>query len=330
MAATAAALSAVSAKSALAACARSTNSATAGTAPASASGGSRPGSGSGSGATAISRSARMCSGSRLVARMARFGQAASRAAMSERGPKHLLAVVEHQQEPAVPQVPDDGLPQRRRPAASRTPSAVAMVGTTRAGSVSGERSTKQTPSAIAVQRLGGDRLGQVGLPRAARTGERHEADIVLRQKVGERGHLGLPADQARGGKRERRQWRGLGSPSGCGRHLGARHGEEPGAIVLPEPEGVGEHAHRLQPRRPVHAPLQIAERPHAHPRAFGQLLLGEGRRRAVPPQEIAEAGKIACCHASLVPTLMHVTLPRRGSMRIVAPGQQVRLLTFCR
>src|SRR5215212_4945247 len=70
----AAALSAVSAKPALAACARLTKSATAATSANSANGGSRPGSGSVRGATAISRSARMWSGSRLVGRIDEWGE----------------------------------------------------------------------------------------------------------------------------------------------------------------------------------------------------------------------------------------------------------------
>ena len=99
-----------------------------------------------------------------------------------------------------------------------------MAGTTRYGSVIGAKIDKEDTVRVAIHYLGSDRLCQVGLPRPAGTGEGHEADIVLRQEVGQRRHLGLPPDQACGRKRERRRHGRASARRGYGRHLRARRG----------------------------------------------------------------------------------------------------------
>ena len=74
------------------------------------------------------------------------GQAASSAGDPRRRLDHLLEVVEHQQEPAFAERGGERLGPGGMPGASRTPSAWAIAGRTRAGSRSGARSTKTTPS----------------------------------------------------------------------------------------------------------------------------------------------------------------------------------------
>ena len=175
---------------------------------------------------------------------------------------------------------------------SRTPRAAAMVGMTRAGSVSGGEIDKANTVGIPIPRHGGNCLGQLSLARAAGTGEGHEPDIFLRQEAESAAtSSSRPIRRVGGSGRSVREDEPLGTGDARTSPSGRAAVRRIGALVLPEPEGLGEHAHRLQPWRAVHAPLQIAERPHTHPRALGQLLLGEGRRRAVPPQQIAEAGK---------------------------------------
>ena len=148
---------------------------------------------------------------------------------------------------------------------------------------------------VVVPPPGGDRQCQAGLPvppgpvsvtswTSSRARRSASAVTRLPGRSGGWGDAGAPpsgAESIRSG--------------GPGAHVRARHGEEAGPIVLTEREGLSEQAHRLQARCAMHAPLQVAQRAHAQPGALGQRLLGEGCRRAVPSQELAEAEQITWC-----------------------------------
>ena len=62
------------------------------------------------------------------------------------------------------------------------------------------------------------------------------------------------------------------------------------AIIRRQGKGVDEALHGVRVGA-AQALLQIAKAPHAQPSPLGQLLLGEPRRRALPPEQLTERGR---------------------------------------
>ncbi len=93
--------------------------------------------------------------------------------------QHLLAVVEYQQETALPQMPEDGFPRRLVSGFAHTEcGGNSRHDEGRIGNWS--QIDKEDAVRVVIHHLDSDRLCQVGLPRPARTGEGDEANVILR------------------------------------------------------------------------------------------------------------------------------------------------------
>ena len=299
-----AAFSAVSAKSGLTACARSTKSATAGMLRQRRVNGGRPARpGSGKGGTGILALAaqaqrRPAGGQDRQLRAGRQQVGDAGAASSTCSKLSSTSSSRCAREDARPASSSSGWP-----AVSRTPSAAAMVGTTRAGSVSGARSTKKTPSGKrrAPRRRppgpGGScrcRPGRSGSPAARsslRAARRTSAtsSLAADEGVGWRRQVVRVAGQ-RAQRRELRpavRVRGPGrpAPAPAGRAAGAaevaqRHvpaGRSLGQLLRPSRSaGSGRHA-----RRPASATRRLRREP------------GSRRHAARPPRRAAPCAPAA-------------------------------------
>ena len=109
------------------------------------------------------------------------------------------------------------------------------------------------------------------------------------------GNITLPPDQ-----RARRQWK-TATMTITGRHASwpGRLGQE-SVILRGQLQDLEQPLDRV-PVRPVQAPFQVPQAPHAQLGTLGQLLLGQTRRPAVPPEQLTEQGRLvrACRHRCL-------------------------------
>ena len=204
------------------------------------------------------------------------------------GGEHPLAVVEDEQQPLGRE--EGG--QRLRGAAvrriSRTPRAAAIVGTTRSGSVSGERSTKTTPSGKSSTIPTATAMASRVLPDPPGPVRVTSRTSSLRKEGAERRDFRLAPDQA--GQRDRhRAGGGLAGPRAAPGHTAGRAAARSAArSSVAERERVGQQPHGLQPGRLPQVALQVADAAHAETGALGQLLLGEGGGGAQAAEEVAE------------------------------------------
>ena len=264
----------------------------------------------------------MCSGSRLVARITRFWQAASSAATSAAAASDLLAVVQHQQEPALPQRAAEGLPQRLPvPSRARRAPSRWSAGRARDRSAARDRRSRRhrdsgprTPAATASARW------VLPVPPAPVSVTRRTSSCARRSQ-----------SAATSASRPIRRVGGSGSEaSGAGRSGSADtaadrrracRGEQGGAIGLRSRPRASASMRTVSSRgarcTPRSRSLMAA---HAQPRALGQLLLGEGRRGAQAAQQIAERRR--SCRSSPPCLLARPPAQGRAPMcpRIVADG----------
>ena len=185
------------------------------------------------------------SGARLVASTTRRGHAARRSDTTLRGAEHMLAVVQHQQEPLLPEVARQASasgsaratparPARARPPAGPAqdrPAAPARRATPRRGRRPARRAPRRPPQ------------GEAGLAHAPRPGQGQQAYPVSGEPLPQRSHLRAPG---------RRSW--SAGPADCAGPAAPAHppARGPGrrgqgrAFPGRQPQGLGQQAQRVR------------------------------------------------------------------------------------
>lgn len=117
-----------------------------------------------------------------------------------------------------------------------------------------------------------------------------------------RGDCSFASDEAGQGER---QVGGDGeSTTLCRRLLGwivqsLRSGLEGGTLCLCQAQRLAQQGHGATLGQATHAPLQVADAPHAQMRPLRQLLLRQAHRPAVALQQVREGGRwCACAHTA--------------------------------
>ena len=168
----------------------------------------------------------------------------------------------------------DSVSRRGWPATSRTPRAAAMVGTTRSGSVSGERSTKTTPSGKASPISTATAIASRVLPVPP-------APVKVTNRTSSRCRIARRASIS--ASRPMRRVKGIGTERSAGltrsaaprRKMAGRAAASNAARAsCSDLQGVGQHAHGFQPRGGTGAALQVADAAHAE----------AGSARPAPPE----------------------------------------------
>jgi hypothetical protein len=141
--------------------------------------------------------------------------------------------------------------------------------------------------------------------------------------AGEQPRLGqcrrLGGDPGRGGS----AWSGAGGGTrglfGGGHRLSAGDRHESRALCPVQVQRAGQHLRGVPARGQVDGALQVADRPGTHARGDGQLVLGQPRFGAQPPQQSREPGRRL---------LRHGRFPSSGSVPGLPPGSGLRLSTL--
>ncbi len=123
------------------------------------------------------------------------GTRASRSPRPGAAAKQVLEVVQHQEQLAVAQEVPSGVSTSGRPPSSRTPSALAIVAGTSAGSASGRQVDEVGAIRKVVEQIGGGLQREPRLAHPTRSGQGHQVDIVAAQEVAQLSTLPLPAEQ---------------------------------------------------------------------------------------------------------------------------------------
>ncbi len=210
-----------------------------------------------------SRSPRTCSGSRLVASTVRPGLAARSVVMSAAA----ASTRSQLSRTSSSRLGARKLDKRLRGGAGRRPPArrgsVAIVGTTRAGSVSGERSTKTTPSGKASPISTATAIASRVLPLPPAPVKVTNRTSSRLQDRAQGLDLRLAPDEAgqgrwHGEKRRPRTVRRAAPQDGR-----SRRGQQRRSGLRSDLQRVGQHAHGFEPRGGTGAALQVADAAHA-------------------------------------------------------------------
>ena len=133
----------------------------------------------------------------------------------------------------------------------------------------------------------GHRQGEAGLPDATRTGQGHHAHVRSAQQVGHRGNIPLPPDQ----RARRHRKTATMTITGQSRHAPWPRRLRQESVILRGQRQDLEQALDRVPVGPVQPAFQVPQAAHAQPGPLGQLLLGQPRRRTVPPEQLTEQGR---------------------------------------
>ena len=282
--ATAAALPGVRVNSCRTAAARATNNATAGLAANSSRFDPSPSPGGrSSGGTVTTCSARRRRRTRLVARIWRLGQVASRPARAGAAPRTCsrLSTTRRRGRSAIAVARRSAA---ATPGTSGNPRAWATVGSTNAVFADRRQLDPGDASSTPAARFFGHRVREPALADPTRSGQRHPPHAGGHEQGGDVPDLPVPPkqrcwrQQVERAECDLRRWRQAGN-----RAQGGRPERCFGGLCQPEP--IDEELQRVPARMTNELPLEVTDPTHAESGPFRERLLGQPRLGAVAPQE---------------------------------------------